>query len=484
MFNRCIELGYFPEELKTGVVKPLHKGGSTDQLNNFRPIALLSCIAKIFEKIIKHQLTIFFNKHNIISNKQFGFRKGIGTQDALVNLVSDIYDNMDRSKTSAALFLDLTKAFDTVSHSLLLKKLELYGIRGVALTLFKSYLSDRVQTVCINDVISSGRIIKCGVPQGSILGPILFNIYINDLLHININAKLLSYADDTVLYAAGDTWSQVLDSLSECMTTLKHWFDNNLLTINYDKTYFVPFTSYINKLPTEDFILIHEVNCSPVTCNCTTVINKASSVKYLGIHIDSHLRWDIHINIIIKKLRRYIYLFKNLKNILNIRSLKILYFSFIQSTLSYGNIIWGSASSTYLKKLEGTQKIILKIIFNKNKRYSSDLLFSVAEVYPLKHLYVLSILKFMYKNDLSLYISTPNHSYGTRFNTNQIALNKKTLKAIGQNYFIYFIPKIYNHFILHYNYNLICRYSFKTYVTKIKNILNSIDLITMSVILT
>jgi hypothetical protein len=208
IFNRCMCEGYYPEKLNTSIVKPLHKSGNKFDMSNYRPISLTSNISKVFEKIIKQRLLSFFKKHNIISNKQYGFMENRSTQDAIVHLIKNIYKSLDKSKPAVALFLDLAKAFDTVNHVKLLDKLNSYGIRGNALNLITSYITNRKQIVKIDNKFSTVKNLKWGVPQGTVLGPLFFIIYINDLLHLKLNGSIISYADDTAIYVEAETWEE------------------------------------------------------------------------------------------------------------------------------------------------------------------------------------------------------------------------------------------------------------------------------------
>ena len=194
-----MQLGIFPDKLKIAKIIPLHKGGKIDEINNYRPISILSSLSKIFEKVIKKRFIDFLKKHNVFSDYQFGFREGMSTTLALADICDQFQNALDNNEITCGIFIDLAKAFDTVNHSILLKKLIHYGIRGNAFELIKSYLNDRVQYMQINNFISSNKEILCGVPQGSVLGPLLFLLYVNDIQNASdFNIRL--FADDTLLY--------------------------------------------------------------------------------------------------------------------------------------------------------------------------------------------------------------------------------------------------------------------------------------------
>ena len=200
IINASFKTGIFPDVIKVAKVIGLHKGGSTEELNNFRPISLLSIFDKIMEKIMHKKLYNFLEEHKILYEKQFGFRKKNSTAHSLIEITEKIKDSIDNGKFGCGIFIDLKKAFDTVNHKILIRKLEHYGIRGSILKWFESYLTDRKQYVFFNGVSSDTKLITCGVPQGSVLGPLLFLLYINDLPNISDKLNFFLFADDTNIY--------------------------------------------------------------------------------------------------------------------------------------------------------------------------------------------------------------------------------------------------------------------------------------------
>lgn len=434
IFNLSISNGIWPKSLKVGIIKPLYKGGDKTQVINYRPISLISSIAKVYEKIIKRRIDSFLKKYNILSKMQFGFQNNISTEDAISYLTNNIYQSLDNNNEQIlCLFIDLAKAFDTVSHQLLLKKLTNIGFRGNAYNLIESYLTSREQYVKIDKTDSYPKTVEYGVPQGTVLGPVLFNLYINDLFELPSKGEILSFADDTVIIYKDKNWKTVKSRAENDFKHIKQWFDYNMLTINYQKSTYLPFTSYKNNLP----------NLGPLNINSDEnniiLINEAECVKYLGIIIDRHLRWDLQVNSIIRKLRPLLFKFKYLKQFLDLPQLNILYYSLVQSQLTYGIIGWGGVNNNYLKHLEIMQKWFLKIIYSKNITYPTNDLFNLSKKMDIKQLFSQKILINLFKNDHI--IKYKNHTYSTR---NKQTIKTKVNKTIGQRNYIYIGPKIYD----------------------------------------
>lgn len=375
IINLCFKKGIFPDELKIAIVVPIHKNGEKYNINNYRPISMLNSLSKVFEKIIANRIMNFFMKHELLSDKQFGFMKKIGTTDAIARLSEYLHNGLDKSKPIIATYIDLSKAFDCVNHKLLLNKLENYGIRGVPLELIKNYFTDRVQLVKLGDTYSLRKAINIGVPQGSILGPLFFIIFINDLLQVIDNIS--AYADDTVIYASKITWSETEKEINNNLITLNSWFYKNKLLLNKQKTTYVAFANRKKSIPASISINIDN-----------EIIQKSSHAKYLGIVFDEQLKWKEHVKTIYSKLRYLPYVFSRLKPIVEYPKLVAVYHALFNSLASYGIVAWGGAYEIAIKMLNKLQDKIIKIVNCNIEGNEKRELLNIRQIYVYRSLLI------------------------------------------------------------------------------------------------
>ena len=235
LINLSISTGVFPDKLKIARVTPIFKSGDKTNLNNYRPISVLPFFSKIFEKAMYNRLMEYIEENNLINEKQYGFRQRRSTYMALIDLIDSITEHIENKKFCMGVFIDLSKAFDTLDHEILLGKLEQYGIRGIAHLWFKSYLSDRQQLVQFGDIKSTFNSIRCGVPQGSILGPLLFLLYINDIANIVNDCEVIMFADDTNMFLTDADSCKLIEKANLELGKLSYWFKLNKLSLNIKK---------------------------------------------------------------------------------------------------------------------------------------------------------------------------------------------------------------------------------------------------------
>ena len=414
LYNMSISNSTYPLPLKIARVVPVFKSGTTTKVSNYRPISNLPSINKIFELLTHKRMTNFIEKHNILSNVQFGFRTAQSTTLAILRLTNDLLNTFHHKSFTIAVFLDLRKAFDTVNRDILLHKLSSYGFRGNINMFLRSYLSERTQYVNVNNHNSDTSSISVGVPQGSVLGPLLFNIFIRDITDINI-AKKVVFADDTVFYVTENTLEACVHKVNILLTNLATWLENNKLIPNTDKTKLMLFSP-------------RPVDFMPDITLCGTKLEWVTNIKYLGIIIDNKLNFSLHSEEVHKKLCKLQGMMYSLSTLVPRQTLMTIYHSLIYSTITQNIIIWGGIAECNLERIKTTMNKILRIILRVRYDHNNVPLMATNDMY--KELRLLQfddvhryfLLKFIhtafYKNHAilqSYFVHLlPNHSYNTR----------------------------------------------------------------------
>ena len=353
LVNISISTGIVPDVLKLAKIVPVHKSKSRDEFSNYRPISLLTSLSKVLERVIHKRLYAFLEQCLILNSNQYGFRKKHNTIDAVIKFISDISIAEDSNNSTLAIYLDLSRAFDTLNHTLLLKKLEHYGIRGISLQWFKSYLSNRSHYVEYQKHKSIVKNIECGVPQGSILGPLLFIIYINDLPKVLEHTKIILFADDATVYVSGRNIDNLYAILNGELKVLLDWFRANILSLNESKTQHM----FFGNKPLQNINTI-ELNNNKVC--------QVQHFKLLGITIDDKLKWNEHINVVNQRVARALFAINKIKKCLPKAHLKMLYHAIVYPHLTYGISLWGAASEVHKSQLKITQKKIIRTINGSN----------------------------------------------------------------------------------------------------------------------
>uniref|UniRef100_A0A3B3C2G3 Reverse transcriptase domain-containing protein n=1 Tax=Oryzias melastigma TaxID=30732 RepID=A0A3B3C2G3_ORYME len=382
--NLSIQTGVFPEGMKRAKVIPIYKSDDQCDLKNYRPISLLSQFAKILEKLFHKRLYNYLENHNILCEQQYGFRPNRTTTLALIDLVENISNAIDNKQYAIGVFLDLTKAFDTINHHLLLRKLYCYGIRGVAFSWIKSYIENRQQYVHINGVDSELQIVTCGVPQGSVLSPLLFIIYINDICLVSKVLHLILFADDTNIIHCGNDLETLVKEVENELELLKSWFDSNKLTLNLKKTKFIVFTNRQTNVSKD--LIIHN-----------TAIEQVSQIKFLGVIIQNKLSWKNHIEFIKTKLCKSLAIISKVKECLNKQTLYILYSSLILPYMTYSVEVWGNTYPTYTNKITVIQKRAMRIVNKASYRAHTNDFFIQRNTLKFMDLVDHRTAQFMYK---------------------------------------------------------------------------------------
>ena len=386
--NLSLLEGIFPDFLKVANVVPLFKSGDPMSFNNYRPVSLLCVISKIFEKIMYTRLNEFLVAYKILYLYQFGFRKDHSSYMALMVLIDKLTECLENGDYVIGVYLDFSKAFDTVNHQILLSKLEHYGVRGTALSWFKSYLTNRTQYVTYDNVSSQPKNVSCGVPQGSILGPLLFLLYINDLSSVCKDAMSIFFADDSNLFKHGKDITKIEEDLNDTLANISEWLKVNKLSLNVKKTHYMIFSK--KRTP----------NFSSPKINLKIdgeILSEVDKTKFLGVIIDNKLNWNEHVNYICGKIARGIGILLKTRNVLYKDTLTTLYYSFIYPYYIYCNQVWGCSTAKNIKRLHVLQKKAVRIICHVNPRSHSDPLFKELGLLNVWQINDFLIAQFMYK---------------------------------------------------------------------------------------
>ena len=351
VINASFTDGVFPKQLKTARVVPIYKGGSKSEVSNYRPISLLPAFSKIFEKLMHSRVYDFLEQNRSLYDMQFGFRPGRSCEHALLVAKNEILSALNKKQTALLLLVDYSKAFDLVDHNILLHKLWHYGIRGKAHDWFRSYLSNRTQFVSIEDRISNTKGIRYGVPQGSVLGPLLFILYINDLPNISDKVRFILYADDANIVITADSEAEIISIFEVFCRDLVKWVNVNGLFLNIKKTNFMVFTRRRHSLLNSYEPYIGE-----------TKIERKKVSRFLGVLLDEKLTWSYHIAAVKAKMSRFIGSLYKLKKILPLKARLLSFNSLVQSHLNYCSLIWGFTNKCKIEQLFSAQKKAIRAI--------------------------------------------------------------------------------------------------------------------------
>lgn len=416
LINNMLSTGVFPQSLKKGKIIPIYKSGDKVNVANYRPITTLSTFAKIYEKILSTRLTKFIEKTFQFDKRQYGFQSNSNTQAAITHVLNFIANNLDQHQYVVAIFVDLRKAFDTVDFEVLLSKLEKMGLRGKSYELIKSYLTQREQFVVIKGEESNMTEVTHGVPQGSVLGPLLYLLYVHSLSKLQMDAEYATFADDTVLLYSDSNLQHLVQKVEMDLKQYTEWVDANRLTINIDKTNYILFSQKNKK--------IHDITIRM----CNEVLIRVQHIKYLGLTLDEKLTWRDHIDHIIHKLTPIAGALKRCSKELPNRNKRSIYYAMVEPLLRYQITAWGGASAQYLNKIRIIQNKVLKNLYNLHWRTPTQEVYKLTKVFPLHDLQFIEecslahkIIKNQIKHSIHLPKQNEVHGHNTR-RCNQLSI--------------------------------------------------------------
>uniref|UniRef100_A0A3B3CCL8 Reverse transcriptase domain-containing protein n=1 Tax=Oryzias melastigma TaxID=30732 RepID=A0A3B3CCL8_ORYME len=355
--NKSIEENTFPTAFKTAVITPLFKSGDKRSLCNYRPISILPAVSKVVEKVIAEQLKKHLSTNNFLHPMQFGYRTQHSTETACCYFIETAKAKLDKGGVLGAVFLDLSKAFDTVNHSVLLRKLAHYDLSPSAMQWIESYLCGRVQHVRINSTLSTSKTSDLGVPQGSVLGPLLFTIYINDLPSVCSDVDIQMYADDTVVYVHGSDAASVAKKLTNALENISLWLQSASLTLNLNKTVAMYFTK--TKKQKSSFPCIYINKCQ---------IKTVDEFKYLGVILDTNFSFKKHVKKVSNTIKYSLSVFRNIRNKLTHDSAKVYLDAMILSHIGYCISCWSQACETTTRPLKSLYNQAVKVLDKKPLR--------------------------------------------------------------------------------------------------------------------
>ena len=391
LFNKCIRESIFPSVLKIASVIPIHKSGDIDDINNYRPISIIPVIGKVFERLLSDQLVNFLETKNLFSPNQHGFRAGKSTGTAVAALVNRIVGHFERREYCEVTFLDLSKAFDCVSHELLIRKLYMYNLHPCACRMLSSYLLNRKQCTRYNLSLSDVGELSAGVVQGSIIGPLMFLPFVNDFPSGFPTRETLLYADDTTIFSAGASNDCAMRARALKMGVVKEWFAANRLALNNGKTVNLTFTLLRNP-------------------------DARRASKFLGLYVDTELTWNSHCNALVQRLSSGCFALRRLSESVSPHVLKVAYFSLFQSHLSYGILVWGHSASA--QRVFAVQRRAIRVLDGLGYQDDCRNSFVVRGILTLPSIYIYECLKYIRQHRDNLTYQGMIHNHNTRTRTN------------------------------------------------------------------
>lgn len=412
IYNLSLSTGIFPRQMQIAKCVAIHKGGSISNFSNYRPVSILPVLSKGLEKIIYIRINNFLSKHTVLSECQFGFRKCRSTETTLLKQKETIIKAFEAKHLALGIYVDFSKAFDVINHTILLDKLFHYGIRGSVATLIRSYLEHRRQVVAHNNIFSDMQPIVSGVLQGSILGPLLFLLYINDIFYSSLPGNMITYVDDITMIVSGSTETTLSAYGNQFLEYLQQWCGKNYLKVNTDKTKAVIYRAK-NKIIRDSIKLVYG----------NTIIDIVSNIKSLGVVFSETLSWDLQIDKIRNKMNKINGVICKHRYSLPTGVKLVIYNAFLLPAITYCHTVWGTTTKKNILKLLVAQKRTVRLIVNVPWYAHTEHYFEKYHVIKVNTLYAFRLLV-MYKNAISRnnesFISIPQLTrHATSYNVRQ-----------------------------------------------------------------
>lgn len=442
IFNLSFTNGVVPDRLKVAVVIPLFKKGNHKLKENYRPISLLPIFSKLLEKALKLRMMNFLDEMNFFNNSQYGFRENLNTEFALIEFLNDVYSSLNNNMKCVSIFVDIKKAFDMVDHKLLLDVLYSSGFRGTTLNWFTSYFEHRKQCVKIDGMISSFKDLTIGVPQGSVLGPIFFIVYLNSIFSLPLSGKAVAFADDMAFIYSNIELNTVVGQINNDLNILKNWFQYHGLLLS-EKTKSMVFKVSGDPVVGDIGLKYHNSECTSNICSSKCLSIECVSVfKYLGVYLDHNLNWKIQLKYLKKYFNTLLCKFYLLRRLCPFKILKAVYFSLVQSKLEYGITCWGGAYKNCIKPVRTLQKHFIRLMTFNSRFSSSWPIFKKNCILPLRHLYLYKVLKMFFNRSGNRCIK--HLKYNSRSN-NQYTCNVPRSKTEHfRRYYLSIAPTVFN----------------------------------------
>lgn len=438
LINCMYESGIYPDALKEGLVVAIPKCTKATEEDDYRPVTILKCLNKPIEIVLHRRLETYFDKIDVLDPNQFGFVKNSSTEPPVMELLHHAFEALNRGKKLGVVFLDLRKAFDSMPHSTLIDKMESYGVRGSALNLIESYFSNRSQAVKIGNVKSSFMKVIRGIAQGSNIGPLLFNIYLNDFMNLKLKAnKTVRFADDTIVIYEFEDAKEFTENVQHDMAIAVKYFEDNGMSLNVNKSNFIIFHS--KKTPNLP---------NKISMNDGNSLIRVTTSKYLGVEFDEHLTFKNHLEKLSKSLISTVNLLGKLKWHLPTSILKSIYFAHFHSHLCYIPFVWSFCAEKFVKPIQTLQNRALKHVFHLPVLYHTENLYTgpAKSILPVKGIALMMTLNFIHKvlkNNIHTNLKFSIVHSRTRQN-NSIANSKTPKNTFGSRDLLSIAPRIYN----------------------------------------